>query len=110
MELSETLDSHDANAISQIEGSPAPPEDRNYAFLREGAPTGEVREELAEAVSLLVQKPALEAAMAATIARSDEDPEGSFAEQLRLHEQIKTVEERLKAYGRKKAGTPAEQD
>ena len=110
IELSETLDSRDESAISQLQGYPAPPEDQRYAFLREGTPPGEAREELAEAVSLLAQKPALEAAMAATIARFDEDPEGSFAEQARLRTQITTVEERLKAFGRRKAGAPAEQD
>jgi len=105
IELSETLDLHTADAIFAAEGLPAPPDDLRYAFLREGTPPGEAREELAEAVSLLAQKPALEAAMAATIARSDEDPEWSFAEQLRLHEQIKAVDERLKAFGRKKAAS-----
>ncbi|AWW74670.1 DNA primase [Erythrobacter sp. KY5] len=110
IELSETLDSQAPSAISDRQGYPAPPEDQRFAFLREGTPPGEAREELAEAVSLLAQKPALEAAMAATIARFDEDPEGSFAEQARLREQLTTVEERLKAFGRKKAGSPAEQD
>jgi DNA primase len=110
IELSETLDSHGEDAISHLQGQPAPPEDQRYAFLREGTPPGEAREELAEAVSLLAQKPALEAAMAATIARFDEDPEGSFAEQARLRAQLTTVEERLKAFGRKKAGAPAQQD
>ncbi len=110
IELSETLDSRGANAISSQQGYPAPPEDQRYAFLREGTSPGEAREELAEAVSLLAQKPALEAAMAATIARFDEDPEGSFAEQARLREQLTTVDERLKAFGRRKAGAPAEQD
>ena len=110
IELSETLDSRDPSAISAGQGYPAPPEDRSYAFLREGTPPGEAREELAEAVSLLAQKPALEAAMAATIARFDEDPEGCFAEQARLREQLTTVEERLKAFGRRKAGSPATQD
>ncbi|MFU7528901.1 DNA primase [Qipengyuania sp. ASV99] len=110
IELSETLDSEHENAISGPQGYPAPPEDRRYAFLREGTSPGEAREELAEAVSLLVQKPALEAAMAATIARFDDDPEGSFAEQARLRQQLTTVEERLKAFGRRKAGEPARQD
>ena len=110
IELSETLDSQPQNAISDETGIPAPPDDLRYAFLRDGTPPGEAREELAEAVSLLVQKPALEAAMAATIARFDEDPEGSFAEQSRLRTQLTTVEERLKAFGRRKAGQgPAEQ-
>ncbi len=110
IELSETLDSHATNAISEQQGYPAPPEDQRYAFLREGTSPGEAREELAEAVSLLAQKPALESAMAATIARFDDDPEGSFAEQARLRQQLTTVEERLKAFGRRKAGAPATQD
>lgn len=110
IELAEMLDSADANAISDSQGRPAPPEDRNFAFLREGTPPGEAREELAEAVTLLAQKPALEAAMAATIARFEEDPEGCFAEQARLREQITQVDERLKAFGRRKAGLSAAQD
>ncbi|KEO91336.1 DNA primase [Erythrobacter longus] len=105
MELSETLDSHTTNAISSDEGIPAPPVNQQFAFLREGTDPGEAREELAEAVSLLAQKPALEAAMAATIARFDEDPEGALAEQVRLREQLFTVEERLKEFGRKKSRT-----
>ncbi len=110
IELSETLDSQPTNAISHRQGYPAPPEDQRYAFLREGTSPGEAREELAEAVSLLAQKPALETAMAATIARFDEDPEGSFAEQARLRAQLTEVDERLKAFGRKKAGPPADDE
>ncbi|MEM7778831.1 MAG: hypothetical protein AAF697_00400 [Pseudomonadota bacterium] len=110
MELSETLDSGGANTISEVQGSPAPPEDQRYAFLREGTPPGEARKELAEAVSLLAQKPALEAAMAATIARFDEDPEGSFAEQARLREQLTSVEHRLKAFLIRGSSSPVEQD
>lgn len=110
IELSETLDSRDTSAISLAQGYPAPPEDRSYAFLREGTPPGEAREELAEAVSLLALKPALDAAMAATIARFDEDPEGALAEQARLRAQLSKVEERLKAFGRRKAGEPADDE
>ncbi len=110
IELSETLDSGTQSAIFALNGSPAPPDDMRYAFLRDGTPPGDAREELAEAVSLLVQKPALEAAMAATIGRFDDDPEGSFAEQSRLRAQLTTVEERLKAFGRKKAAGAADAD
>ena len=109
IELSETLDSHGRNAISLPQGIPAPPVDNRYAFLREGTTPDEAREELAEAVALLVERPALEAALAATIARFDSDPEGSFAEQVRLREQLTTVDERLKAFGRRKAA-PAARD
>ncbi len=107
IELSETLDSRGANAISIPQGQTAPPADERYAFLREGTDPGEAREELAEAVSLLALKPALETAMAATIARFDDDPEGSFAEQARLRQRLMQVDERLKAFGRKKAGEPS---
>ncbi|MEO1221528.1 MAG: DNA primase [Pseudomonadota bacterium] len=110
MELSERLDSGVPNAISDTQGIPAPPVNQQFAFLKEGTSPGEAREELAEAVSLLALKPALESAMAATIARFDEDPEGALAEQVRLREQLTTVEERLKAFGRKKAGAPVEQN
>ena len=102
-ELAETLDSHDATAICTAQGQPAPPADIRYAFLHEGNDPGAACEELAEAVSLLVERPALEAALAATIARFDSDPEGSFAEQARLRAQLMTVEDRLKAFGRRKA-------
>ncbi|MGB7418455.1 MAG: DNA primase [Erythrobacter sp.] len=109
-DLSETLDSHGPDAISHEQGFPAPPANSHYAFLKDGFSPGEAREELAEAVALLVQKPALEAALAATIGRFDEDPEGAFAEQQRLREQLGDVNERLKVFGRRKAGSPVTQD
>ncbi|MGB3712006.1 MAG: DNA primase [Erythrobacter sp.] len=110
IELSETLDSNGQSAISMDQGWPAAPGNLSYAFLRDGTPPGEAREELAEAVSLLAQKPALEAAMAATVARFDDDPEGSLAEQERLRRQLTTVDERLKSFGRRRAGAPVAQD
>jgi DNA primase len=109
-ELAETLDSRAATAICNAQGQPAPPADIRYAFLDEGNDPGAACEELAEAVSLLVERPALEAALAATIARFESDPEGSFAEQTRLRAQLMAVEERLKAFGRRKAGATATGD
>ncbi len=109
-ELAETLDSHAPNAICASQGHPAPPADIRYAFLEEGNDPGAACEELAEAVSLLVERPALEAALAATILRFDSDPEGSFVEQNRLRAQLNAVEERLKAFGRRKAGPLATGD
>ncbi len=107
-EVSETLDSREGTAISVAQGLPAPPDRNRYAFLREGSNPVDAREELAEAVSLLVEKPALESAMAAATARFDEDPEGAFAEQARLREQLAMMNERLKTFGRRKAATAAE--
>lgn len=102
-ELAESLDSHGQAAIWSDVGHPAPPADSPFAFLREGTEAGDACEELAEAVSLLVEKPGLEAALAAATARFDSDPEGSFAEQARLRSRIRTVEERLRDFGRRKA-------
>jgi len=109
-ELAETLDSRAPNAICATQGHPAPPADIRYAFLDEGHDPGAACEELAEAVSLLVERPALEAALAATILRFDSDPEGSFVEQNRLRAQLNAVEERLKAFGRRKAAPLATGD
>jgi DNA primase len=110
LELAETLDSRGALAICESRRFPAPPADIRYAFLDEGTPAGDACEELAEAVSLLVERPAIEAALAATIARFERDPEGSFAEQARLRAQLAAVDERLKAFGRRKAAAAATGD
>ncbi|MFM7348729.1 MAG: DNA primase [Erythrobacter sp.] len=110
-ELAETLDSRVPVAIcTTTQGQPAPSADIRYAFLDEGTDPDAACEELAEAVSLLVERPALEAALAATIGRFDSDPEGSFAEQTRLRAQLIAVEERLKAFGRRKAAPLAGTD
>jgi DNA primase len=111
LELAETLDSRQPTAIcSSTQGQPAPSADIRYAFLDEGNDPDAACEELAEAVSLLVERPALEAALAATIARFDNDPEGSFAEQTRLRAQLMATEERLKAFGRRKASAGSSTD
>jgi len=111
LELAETLDSRDATAIwLPTQGQPAPSADIRYAFLEEGTDPDAACEELAEAVSLLVERPALEAALAATIARFESDPEGSFAEQTRLRAQLMATEERLKAFGRRKASAVSSTD
>ncbi|MBT8431180.1 MAG: DNA primase [Altererythrobacter sp.] len=108
LELSESLDSHGQVAISGAEGLPAPPDNRRYAFLRESTDPVDACEELAEAVALLVERPALLSALEAAKARFDEDPEGAFAEQTRLRERLATLNLRLKEFGRRKAGKPAE--
>ena len=108
LEASETLDSRGDMAISVAQGLPAPPEPNRYAFLREGTNPVDAREELAEAVALLVEKPALEAAVSAATARFDEDPEGSIAEQSRLRGRLAELNERLKNFGRRKAANAAD--
>ena len=102
------LDSQGGNAIFGDGGLPAPPDPSRYAFLREGTEPGDARAELAEAVALLVEKPALESAIAAATARFDSDPEGSIAEQSRLRERLAELNERLRVFGRKKAAAAAD--
>lgn len=103
--LSELLDSSGGQPISAEFGFPALPDRNHYAFLHEGTSPDQAREDLAEAVSLLVERPALKAAKAVATARFDHDPEGSIAEQGRLRTREMALEERIKAFGRKRAAT-----
>ena len=105
LDLSESLDSRSPSPISASIGLPALPDRNHYAFLHEGNSPDEAREDLAEAVSLLVERPALEVALAAATLRFEHDPEGSIAEQGRLRERLLALDVRLKRFGRKRAAT-----
>ncbi|KRA83412.1 DNA primase [Altererythrobacter sp. Root672] len=109
IELSDTLEAGRSRTIS-ASGIQTPPPDAPYSFLVEGTDPQAAREELAEAVALLVEKPALEAAIAAATARFDADPEGAFAEQQRLRERKLEIESRLGHMARKRAAAAALQD
>ena len=80
-----------------------PPDNAMFSFLVEGTDPQVAREELAEAVALLVERPALEAAIAAATARFDTDPDGAFAEQQRLRQRKLEIESRLGHMARKRA-------
>ena len=105
LDLAESLDSRGPTPISPPIGLPALPDRNHYAFLHEGTSPGAAREDLAEAVSLLVERPALEAALAAATLRFEHDPEGSIAEQARLRERLLALDARLRRFGRKRAAT-----
>lgn len=105
LDVSESLDSRGASPISGPIGLPAHPDRNHYAFLHEGTSPDHAREDLAEAVSLLVERPALEAALAAATLHFEHDPEGSIAEQARLRERLLALDARLKRFGRKRAAT-----
>ena len=105
IETAETLDSRAESPISALSGVPAPPDLSRYAFLDEGTDPVDAREELAEAVSLLVERPALEAALKAATGRFEEDPEGSIEQQANLRKRILALDERLKQFGRRRAIT-----
>ena len=88
-----------------IEGVlPPAPDNTRFSFLVEGSDPDEAREDLAEAVALLVERPALDAAIKAATARFDHDPEGAFAEQQRLRKRKLEIVERLGQMARKRAG------
>lgn len=79
------------------------PDNAFFSFLVEGTDPQVAREELAEAVALLVERPALDAAIAAATARFDIDPGGAFAEQQRLRQRKLEIESRLGHMARKRA-------
>ena len=84
-----------------------PPDSTRYSFLVEGTDPDTVREDLAEAMALLVEWPALDAAIAAATARFDSDPEGALAEQQRLGKRKLELQGRLGQMARKRAAAAA---
>ncbi|MBX7531726.1 DNA primase [Qipengyuania sp. 1XM1-15A] len=106
----ETLDSRAESPISLPEGLPAPPATTYFAFLDKGTDPVDAREDLAEAVSLLVERPALEAALAEATARFETDPEGAFADQQRLLKRKLEFEARLGQMASRKAASPANRE
>lgn len=95
LEAAETLEPGRESPICIPEGLVAPPDETRFSFLREGIDPQAARDDLAEAVSLLVERPALEAALLAATARFESDPEGAFAEQQRLLKRKLDFERRL---------------
>ncbi len=112
--LLDAIEALEAGAETPISDStgPAPHADRNrFAFLSEGYDPDDAREDLAEAVALLVERPALEAALASATARFETDPEGAFAEQQRLLKRKLEFETRLgQMAGRRAARAAREQE
>ncbi len=89
---------------------PPPPDNTRFSFLMEGSDPGDAREDLSEAIALLVERPELEAAILAATARFDSDPEGAFAEQQRLRKRKLEIESRLGQMARKRAAQSAPKD
>ena len=75
-----------------------------FAFLAERADPLEARADLAEALALLVERPVLEAALAAAERRFAEDPEGAWAEQQRLLQTRLALERRMMQRATARAG------
>ena len=110
LDASEALEAGAQTPISALKTLAAPPDNTRFSFLVEGTDPKAAREDLAEAVALLVERPALEAAIAEATARFESDPEGAFAEQQRLRKRKLEIEVRLGQMARKRAAGPALED
>ncbi len=93
------LESEDVAAILQARGLSLPDRDTiggmKFAFLTDHAEATEATQELVQAIDLLVEKPAIESALAEATARFAQDPEGAYAEQQRLLKRKLEFERRL---------------
>jgi DNA primase len=110
LDASEALEAARDNPIFAAKAPTAPPDSARFSFLVEGTDPQAAREDLAEAVALLIERPALEAAIAEATARFESDPEGAFAEQQRLRKRKLEIEVRLGQMARKRAAGPAFED
>lgn len=107
IEAAETLEPGDTSPILVPDGIAQAPDETRFSFLREGIDPKVAVGDLAEAVSLLVERPALEAALAAATARFETDPEGAFKEQQRLLKRKLEFERRLGQMVTKRAARAA---
>ena len=95
LDLAEGLDSPAQSPISHGQGTGTPPDNTRFVFLKDTADPATARVILSEAIALLVERPALEAALNAAMARFATDPEGAYAEQQRLSERKLEIQRRL---------------
>lgn len=108
-DLAEALEVEGQTPISAREALAPPPDNARFSFLLEGSDPDAARDDLAEAVALLVERPALEAAIAEATARFESEPEAAFAEQQRLRERKLAIESRLGQMARKRAAGAAQE-
>ncbi len=89
--------------------APAPEEyaSLRFGFLAAEIPPEQARAELAQAIGLLVERPALEAALAAATARFEQDlSEGAYAEQQRLLKRKLEFDSRLRQMASARSAAP----
>lgn len=108
-EAGEALESAAIAPILAARGlaAPAPEEyaELRFGFLGEEIPEDQARHDLAQAVALLVERPALDAALAEATARLERDfSEGAFAEQQRLLKRKLEFDARLRQMASARAG------
>ncbi len=108
LDAADTLEMGEQSPISAFEHFAAPPDNTRFTFLTEGTDPQAAREDLAEAVALLVERPALEAALADATARFEQTFEqDAFDEQQRLLKRKLEFERRLGQMASKRAAAMA---
>ena len=108
LDMSDMLENSENIAISPLEDFAPPSDITPFSFLLEGSDPQGAREDLAEAVSLLVERPALEAALADATRRFEQTfEEEAFEEQQRLLKRKLEFERRLGQMASKRAALPA---
>jgi DNA primase len=109
-DVAETLETGGELPISAL-GCFAPPAgNKRFSFLMEGSDPQGAREDLAEAVALLVERPALDAALKDATRRFEQTfDEGAFEEQQRLLKRKLEFERRLGQMASKRAASAAQE-
>jgi DNA primase len=107
LDAAESLEIGESSPIKGFESLAEPPDKARYSFLTEDSDPQAAREDLAEAVALLVDRPALEAALKAATARFERTLEAAdFAEQQRLATALRSFDERHRQTARRRAFAP----
>lgn len=110
LDLSEALEMGEDSPISGEEAFTVAPDNARYTFLMEGTDPQAAREDLAEAVALLVEGPAIEAAIVDATARFELTFEQeAFEEQQRLLKRKLEFQQRLGQMASKQAALAARQ-
>ena len=110
LDAAEGLDNSGQSPISHGQGTGAPPDNTRFVFLKDTTDPATARAILSEAIALLVERPALEAALNAAMARFATDPEGAYAEQQRLSERKLEIQRRLGQMASRGAADAAQSD
>lgn len=110
LEMADTLERGGQIPISAIQSFAPPLDKTRFSFLVEGNDPQGAREDLAEAVSLLVERPALEAALSDATARFEKTfDQEAFDEQQRLLKRKLEFERRLGQMASKRAAAPIQE-
>jgi DNA primase len=110
LDAADTLEMGGESPIFAFDSFAPPPDSTCFSFLMEGSDPQGAREDLAEAVTLLVERPALEAALAdATVRFEQTFEQEAFDEQQRLLKRKLEFERRLGQMASKRAATKAQE-